>query len=319
MSRDRNSSESREFTPGKGLLGVLLSLAVAAAMLWYLIIPGMHYAQYSKATQLAETENYEEAAVLFEKLGDYRDSVQQAEAMHKMIQDERTYDSAVASFNNGDYEQALAYFEAHEGEGDSSEYAQKCRDALDAVSLQQAQEAYESGDCKTALSLIEAMYNPQSEEAVNLQQLTLEKYAMIRFNVGNLNGTEDLIEQLTVKSNEIKAVEQKMATFKSRFEKYLGHWSTDPQAENAEIILSPVVKNGTISVRVRGYFDGEYRDYDGLTINDDSIQFHSSSYDSSKWYTMTIKEDGTANLYVVHTDSDTAEDVTFYRIKEYYK
>lgn len=98
------------------------------------------YEQYLSAMELQKAEKYEEAAIIFESLGDYNGSVDK----NKFCK----YSQAAAVMESGDYNTALRIFESLEGYEDSYQQGRECR-------YQMALEAENNGEYKEALKLFE--------------------------------------------------------------------------------------------------------------------------------------------------------------------
>ena len=83
--------------------------------------------KYSYAETLLEEGKFEQAVTAFEALGDYRDSVEQAESA-RLAAD---YEAAEELIAKGEYEEAITAFEALGDYRDSAEQVESARDAAD--------------------------------------------------------------------------------------------------------------------------------------------------------------------------------------------
>ena len=154
---------------------------------------------YSAAAELMNSGNYEAAAAAFDALGDYSDAAdmaanarqkQQEEAELARIEQQNrdAYNAAAELMNSGDYEGAIAAFDALGDYGDATAQADAARDALaakqqadaEAAELarieQQNRDAYNSavallnnGDYEAAIAAFEALgdYSDAADMAAN--------------------------------------------------------------------------------------------------------------------------------------------------------
>ena len=89
---------------------------------------------YKQAKALFEEGKYEDANVLFEKLGDYQDSANYLKSCEERIknqQDEINYDEAISLFNSGKYNEAKTLFISLGNYEKSAEYVKAINVILD--------------------------------------------------------------------------------------------------------------------------------------------------------------------------------------------
>lgn len=102
----------------------ILSAALCIAVVCTLLC-GCDISDYKKAISLKEQGKYEEALTMFEALGDYKDSREQADICQTAIND-RAYDEAAALLEAGNYEEVIAAFAALGDYKDSREQIASC-------------------------------------------------------------------------------------------------------------------------------------------------------------------------------------------------
>lgn len=96
-------------------------------------------ALYEKALKFKEEKKYQEAAEIFNQLGDYNDSREQysfcTEALNKFY--ERIYNEAKENYDEGNYEEALKSFSILQeyNYSDSGEYVIQCQDRITRLSM----------------------------------------------------------------------------------------------------------------------------------------------------------------------------------------
>ena len=136
-----------------------------------------------------------------------------------VILPKQKYDVAMAHFNAGEYEEALAGFEKVENYKDSDELAEQCRTAIAIEEkYQKAAELYASGEYKAALEAFVALesYKDSAEQIEKCQAAIMEdeyNAAVELFNAGNyreaiiafreLGTYKDSAEQITKCEAEI--------------------------------------------------------------------------------------------------------------------
>ena len=120
------------------------------------VINSQNNEKYQKAVDYMEQGEYEEAAELFEKLGDYKDSANNLRTAQEVIEtQENTYNKGVAYYNEGLYLEAIATLSEIPDYLDSPNYVENSVKAL----FEEAQSLFDAGDyekCKTILSEIPA-------------------------------------------------------------------------------------------------------------------------------------------------------------------
>jgi len=112
----------------KGLLiglitGIALLLAATAVVLFVVIIPN---SQYNKALELGSQYEYEEAAEIFTKLGDYKDS----QIYREKYENEYKYEQAAVLLKAGDFENALIAFDNLGTFKESEEFFVECENEI---------------------------------------------------------------------------------------------------------------------------------------------------------------------------------------------
>ncbi len=98
-------------------IGVALLIILAAAALVLYIVPEK---QYKNACELMDSKKYDEAIEAFVDLGDYKDSPEKIEEIHKIRKD-ADYESAVQLMNDAKYDEAIEAFTNLNGYKDSNE------------------------------------------------------------------------------------------------------------------------------------------------------------------------------------------------------
>ncbi len=119
---EKKEEDKKLFTGMFGIVGCfVLLLAITYALMTQVIMPS---SQYNKADDLFAAGQYEEAAVAFEKLGDYKDAPERVEECNE-AQLERenavAYQQAENMLKKGDYEEAIVAFGALDDYRDATE------------------------------------------------------------------------------------------------------------------------------------------------------------------------------------------------------
>lgn len=126
------------------------------------------FSKYNNAMKLASGGHYKDAIIIFEELGDYKDSLEQIEVCKETIK-KQNYDKAVALFNKGDYEGAISEFSALGDYRDSVEQIEKCNDAIKKLNYDNAMALYNIGEYNNAVLAFEALgdYNDSPKQLIN--------------------------------------------------------------------------------------------------------------------------------------------------------
>ena len=111
---------------------------------------------YIEALRLEEEGQLDEALMIWEELGTFRDSDARAALLREAIPSEDIA-HAEALMAAGRYEQARAILEALHGYGDSAELMEKCDEALLRAAYDHAETLYATGQFELALSAFEAI------------------------------------------------------------------------------------------------------------------------------------------------------------------
>ena len=112
---------------GKGkkiLLICLAALLLAGAVVGVLFLTGVlgGNKDYDRAMELYKSGQFEEAATVFDQLGDYKDSAEMANSCR--------YQQAKNAYSQENYDQALQLFQGLGSYKDSTDWVEKCQDKL---------------------------------------------------------------------------------------------------------------------------------------------------------------------------------------------
>lgn len=105
----------------KRLIGNRIIFSVLCICILF-IGSGCDGTNYKKAIKLYENGSWDEAATIFEQLGDYEDSMAMVDACN--------YSKASEFYENGDYNEAIKIFSNLSGYSDSTEMIAKCKWSL---------------------------------------------------------------------------------------------------------------------------------------------------------------------------------------------
>lgn len=172
---------------------VIAAVVIIAVLAVFVIIPNM---KYNAAMKLLEAGRYEEAAVEFEALGNYRD----AEDISSDSEMYGRYAEAAKLFSEGNYLQAASAFEALGAFNDAPERAQEskycyaesllaCGEYLESAAVFEALNGY-----KDSKERVSEAYKAQYDFAKALMDAGKYTEAISAFMV--LNGYEDSIDQI---------------------------------------------------------------------------------------------------------------------------
>ncbi len=165
---------------------VIIALAVIFLIVTKVVIPNNNY---NKAVALMEAEEYEQAALAFEAMGDYKDSVQMAENAREAaleVKKAEDYQKACEYMAAENYSEALALFNELEDYKDSKKYAEEAGKivAYDEGITYLNNEKYEAAitafktadnykDAKEKLALAEKKLKEQQKEEKYLYAISL--------------------------------------------------------------------------------------------------------------------------------------------------
>ncbi len=170
------------------LSGCALLLAAAAVITFLVIIPSV---QYDKALELGRQHEYKQAADIFEKLGDYKDS---PKYMQKYT-NEYNYEQASKLFDEGDFASASVMFTALGSFKDSDKLLVECEKHLkyNEASLLMEQENY----AEALLLFYELDDFLESKDNLKTCQLGVEyQNASAAFGMQNYNLAQSMFSQL---------------------------------------------------------------------------------------------------------------------------
>lgn len=195
----------KSFAP---IIAVVVVLLAIIGLVAFKVVPAkLNESNYAKADALFNEKNYEQAAILYEKLGDYEDSedkyllarYNQAGALEaekkydeaKVIYislgnyedcagkiNSCTYNSALMALEQGKYDEAITVFGTLDGYADSESMIDECN-------FQKAVKLIEAKDYEKAINMLTALKDhPESENKI------LEaKYAYVTENLNAENET----------------------------------------------------------------------------------------------------------------------------------
>ena len=127
-----------------------------AALLLLTVLTACDSSDYKKATEIYQSGSYLEAAAMFEELGDYEDSSEQALNCR--------YDYAASLFDSKEYEAAAAAFAELDGFRDSADRITECRYLI-------AEDLFQAGNYAEAIPAYEALagYKDADEKLAEAQ------------------------------------------------------------------------------------------------------------------------------------------------------
>lgn len=106
---------------------------------------------YAEGVQLLSEENYEEAYAIFDKLGDFDNSLELRERCVDAV-DQLRYEKAQSLMDSKKYEDAITIFESLGDYSDSSQKAAQCREAIKEIAYQNALALMNAGDFEQAIA-----------------------------------------------------------------------------------------------------------------------------------------------------------------------
>ena len=178
--------------PVKIAAGITAVCITAVILTFSTIVPN---AEYNRATELMDSDKYTEAAVLFEKLGSFKDSKELAEQCRQGT----IYITAVNDMNSGEYEKAVAAFDSITDFRDSSSLKNYCELMLEET---KADELISQGKLTEALAILEKLQGEQSNVDSKLNELAIRFYENDDFE--NALRALDLMTEQTESGNEIR-------------------------------------------------------------------------------------------------------------------
>jgi hypothetical protein len=123
-----NKIQEKKNAKKRAAIGALICIAaVAIAICYFLIIRPAQ--QYESALALFENGEFSDSLQIFESLGNYKDSTQQAELCRDNIREE-DYLAAINLYETGNYSEAISAFRDLDDYQDSKEYIGECEVAL---------------------------------------------------------------------------------------------------------------------------------------------------------------------------------------------
>lgn len=178
--------------PVKTAAGIAAVCLTAAIVTFSTIVPN---AQYNQAAELMNTENYTEAAGIFEKLGSFKDSEKLAEECRQGT----IYISAVSEMNAGEYEKAVAAFESIPGFRDSAELKDYCSMK---IQVNRYDALVADGNLAEALTVLEEIQQAQGNADEKLYDLAVRFYDNDDYD--NAAKALDLMKEQTASGNELR-------------------------------------------------------------------------------------------------------------------
>ena len=130
---------------------------------------------YTEAARLLSRKRYDEAAEMFDSLGDFADSAEKAAQCREASLRQR-YDEARAVMEAGEYDRAASLFEALGGYADSAEKAAQCREAALDLRYQAAEALRAEGSWIQAEEQFTALgdYRDSAEKAAECRAAFLD-------------------------------------------------------------------------------------------------------------------------------------------------
>lgn len=298
----------------KSLIGSRIILSLLCICILF-IASGCDGTNYKKAIKLYENGSWDEAATIFEQLGDYEDSMAMVDACN--------YGKANELYENGEYGEAIKIFSDLSGYSDSTEMIAKCKWSLFVDYIQKNKKLEYNADSSYTVTIeadgnnIIACYslNTVKNSAGNV---SLQYTATFSFGdpVAHLNASGE-VTILSAQMKDTCACEWDINNYKTGDEI---EWTTydkleaaEKQYEKALLVDSILIKNyeqistGAISelVSIRTAYEWYYSTYLAAVL--DVLTTTSAATDK----VINISDIDLANSYVAICRSDNRVDIYF--------
>lgn len=184
---------------GAGTAGVLVAVLLTGSLTYKkIIIPRK---QYEEAGKLMEQEHYRGAMLMYEKLGKYKDAIEQAKKAQILYERDQRYYRALTDYKNQNGSAALTVFESLEGYKDSDYYIGMIR--FDQSAYKPAIEYFDKVS-SDSIHYKESMENKEMcYYNLSLYQLSVGNLEKAKELLSNANGVSDSDEILDVIEQEI--------------------------------------------------------------------------------------------------------------------
>lgn len=122
-ANERRQEEKKKSKQKSVIACIIIAVIVLLTIVYTAILQPQ--LQYKKADELLQNGDYENAIVIYEKLGNYKDASEQIAKCQDSIK-EQTYIAGVSEYQNGNYEEARTIFEELNGYKDSEKLKYNC-------------------------------------------------------------------------------------------------------------------------------------------------------------------------------------------------
>lgn len=122
-SRQAGAAGEKKLTV-RFILALLALNLIAAGVFYFMTLRPL--GKYNAASELFDAGRYSDAAVMYEALGNYRDSAAQIQRCQEGMKEQR-YQDAIAALESGDYTRAISEFSDLSGYQDSAKYLMRAK------------------------------------------------------------------------------------------------------------------------------------------------------------------------------------------------
>lgn len=246
-------------------------------------------ASYSEASKMLEEQEYGAAYGMFIELGDYSDSRDQARAAASGLLDTGEYDAAIKAFQN------LAECE---------DSAEKVEEAENGLRFAKASELVSRNEYADAIAMLTSMSNHTTESSALLDE-AYGKDAERLFHSDDIRSAVECIESMESKTWEVNKIMEEIASFESKYGKWLGKWCYSDEAEYSDTTGKWIYDQKDIEITITAkYSDGLelcVKKGDGSSVADKAYELKKASEVNTSSYELGIEGEDRLVLTDTHT------------------
>lgn len=298
--KKRQQIETRTKTRKLTMIGGSIAAVLACITLFFnWILPDVIQpaVSYSEASKMLEEQGYGEAYGMFIELGDYNDSRDKAHAAASGLLGAGEYDAAIKAFQN------LAEYE------DSAEKVEEAENGLRFVKAKELVSLQKYADAIGVLTCI----TKRTTESSALLDEAYGKDAERLFRSGDIGSAVERIESMESKTWEVNKIMEEIASFESKYGKWLGKWCYSDEAEYSDTTGEWVYDQKDIEITITAkYSDGLelcVKKGDGSSVADKAYELKKTSEEKASSYELGIEGEDRLVLTDTHTRflTDVAE------------
>lgn len=255
---------------------------------------------YRNADVLVKNEEFEEAIIIYTKLGDYRDSdvrIRDARAQKKVYD---KYQEALKKYKKDNYYGAFLKFKDIDSNYKAcSEYKIDCQNKLYAEAMYNIEiESYDYAirilelldDFKDSQDQLTKVNDLKAQALAKKENEELINQIINDYKSGQIDAAEEKINLLVETTEEIDNIKSDIENFKHKYSQWLGGWSNTREGEVIYSLKASYDSGLKLILKYESpMLYGRQPYYDLISEDGNVLIFHSEEFSVMDTYTLTLR------------------------------